>query len=282
MRKKFVDLARQTVANDARSFVLLGDISVGAFLDSQDQLIPQVFNMGIAEQAMIGFAAGLTETGGNVIVHTIAAFLVERAFEQIKLCCGYNQRKLILISANGPFDYDRLGPTHHCPSDVSILSTVPNLDICLPSTVQDLEQCFEQAISSPRSTYIRLTNRVAELAVTPTAVEYGWRRIYITDGTPTEKPNQSGTALVCTGEGLKYCLRRSEQDAVIYWNPNPRSELPAVMSLYRTIKIFEPYTVAQFVIPTELAHQPIHIERRLFSIEPKKIMVPDMGWEDFE
>jgi transketolase C-terminal domain/subunit len=279
MRKKFVELAKQTVANDTRSYVLLGDISVGAFLDSQDQLIPQVFNMGIAEQAMIGFAAGLTETGGHVIVHTIAAFLVERAFEQIKLCCGYNQRRLILVSANGPFDYDRLGPTHHCASDVSLLSTVPNLDICLPSTVQDLEQAWQQALHSERSTYIRLTNRVARLEVEPTVLPGGWRQIYFTDGQASVTDNGSNTALICTGESLKYCLSRTTHNASIYWNINPAAKLPADLQRYKSIKVFEPYTVPQFMIPDDLPHH--NIQRKLFSIEPKKIMVPDMGWEDF-
>ena len=62
-------------------------------------------------------------------------------------------------------------------------------------------------------------------------------------------------------------------------NINPAAKLPADLQRYKSIKVFEPYTVPQFMIPDDLPHH--NIKRKLFSIEPKKIMVPDMGWEDF-
>ena len=79
MRKKFSELSKQELANNPNSYVLLGDISVGMFMGKDDNMPERVFNMGIAEQAMVGFGAGLNlASGGNVIIHTIAAFLVEQ------------------------------------------------------------------------------------------------------------------------------------------------------------------------------------------------------------
>ena len=266
MRKQFAELSKQEVANNPNSYVLLGDIGIGAFLDKDDNLPARVFNMGIAEQAMIGFAAGLSTAGGNVIVHTIAAFLVERAFEQIKLCCGYNNAKLILISANGPYDYDKLGPTHHCPSDVSILSTIPQFNIRIPATLEDMKDCYAEALASERGTYIRMTSRDAKVDSYST-VDSKWKKI-----------TGNNTAVVCIGESLTYQLNQND-GSTIYWTTDPSATIPDELSAYDNIVILEPYTVEQIKVPTSIRDK--YITRRCFSKEHKKIMKKNMGWEDF-
>ena len=269
MRKLFAELSKQEIAKSPNNYVLLGDISVGAFLDKEDNLPERVFNMGIAEQAMIGFAAGLSSAGGNVIVHTIAAFLVERAFEQIKLCCGYNNAKLTLISANGPYDYDKLGPTHHCASDVPILSTIPDFNIRLPATLDDMRECYTEAMASDSSTYIRMTSRAAQVD-DYTHINATWRRV---------NNKNSKTAVVCIGESLTYQLAQNS-DLAIYWTINPVDTLPAELDVYDEIIILEPYTMNLLQIPESFHCKTI--TRRCFGREHKKIMVKNMGWEDFK
>lgn len=270
MRKKFSELSKQELANNPNSYVLLGDISVGMFMDKDDNLPERVFNMGIAEQAMVGFGSGLSTAGGNVIIHTIAAFLVERAFEQIKLCCSYNNAKLTLISANGPYDYDKLGPTHHCPSDVSVLATLPNFNIRVPATVEDVEECFAEAMAGDTSTYIRLTSRAAKVE-NYTRIDSKWKKI---DGLDHD------TAVVCVGEGLTFHLDRNKGvDVSVFWTADPQATLPEELLKYQRIVIFEPYTVEQLKVPEFLKEK--RISRRTFRREHKKIMEKNMGWEDF-
>jgi transketolase len=270
MRKTFAELSKQELQTNPNSFVLLGDISVGNFLDANDNLPDRVFNMGIAEQAMVGFAAGLSTANGNVIVHTIAAFLIERAFEQIKLCCGYNKNKLILISANGPYDYDKLGPTHHCPNDVTLLMTIPGMNIRIPATVEDMRECYQEALAYNDSTYIRCTSRAAKLDVEPVRIDYVWRKL----------PGRNGTrAVVCIGESLTYALQ-TYKDTPIYWTVAPRSALPMELDQFEEIVILEPYTNNFIQIPESFHCK--SITRRHFSIEHKKIMQKNLGWEDFQ
>jgi transketolase len=270
MRKKFGELSKAELTKNSDSYVLLGDISVGMFMDKDDNLPERVFNMGIAEQAMVGFAAGLSTAGGNVIVHTIAAFLVERAFEQIKLCCGYNNAKITLISANGPYDYDKLGPTHHCASDVSILATIPNFNIRVPATVEDVEESFNEAMSGDRSTYIRLTSRSAKVD-SYTKINDKWKQV---DG-------QSGTtAVVCIGESLTYHLQENAgSQTSIFWTTDPQATLPEELLAYEHVIIYEPYTVPQLQVPSFLEEK--RITRRCFKREHNKIMEKNMGWKDF-
>jgi len=269
MRKTFAEISKQELKNNPRSFVLLGDISVGNFLDANDNLPDRVFNMGIAEQAMIGFAAGLSTAGGNVIVHTIAAFLVERAFEQIKLCCGYNKNKLILISANGPYDYDKLGPTHHCASDITLLTTVPGMNLRVPATVEDMQECYQQALLDSTSTYIRCTSRATKLDSTPVQIDAVWKKL----------PDRSGTkAVVCVGESLSYALQ-TYTDLPTYWTVDPQSQLPQELDQFQELLILEPYTADLLQVPESFDAK--KITRRHFSIEHKKIMQKNLGWEDF-
>ncbi len=275
MRKTFIELSRQELLRDPHSRVLLGDISVGGFMDANEQLVPGVLNMGIAEQAMIAFAAGISYAGHNVIVHTIAAFLVERAFEQIKLACGYNQCRLILTSANGPYDYDRLGPTHHCPSDVSLMATVPNLDIRVPATVEDVRECYAEALDNPHSTYIRLTSRSAKLPCEPIR-EGAWKKIYIRSGEASCEYQGQTQAVICIGESLTYWLsQKMDQDVALYWTADPRAVVPDDVECFQGILVLEPYTVP-------MLSAPVRAERRTFSIQPKKLITANMGWEDFE
>lgn len=271
MRKTFAELSKQELQNNPNSFVLLGDISVGNFLDANDNLPDRVFNMGIAEQAMIGFASGLSTLGGNVIVHTIAAFLVERAYEQIKLCCGYNQNKLILISANGPYDYDKLGPTHHCPSDVTLLMNVTNMNIRIPATVDDMTACYQEALASKNSTYIRCTSRAAKLEADPIYINNTWRRL-------SDRKGVRDRAVVCVGETLSYAMEKFTNES-IYWTTDPRSEMPSELGIFEEIVILEPYTASFIQVPETIRSR---VVQRHFSIEHKKIMTKNMGWEDLE
>ena len=73
-------------------------------------------------------AAGLSKVGLNPVVHTIAPFLIERSYEQIKIDLCYNNLKTNLVSVGNSFDYSGLGCTHHCPNDVMLINNLPNID----------------------------------------------------------------------------------------------------------------------------------------------------------
>lgn len=158
MRKSFAQYIKKLDKGNISFKVLLGDISVGLFIDENDQLNNNVMNMGILEQSMISFGAGLSREGILTFIHTISPFMIERAYEQIKLELVYNKNKCILVSANGPYDYNKLGPTHHCASDVPLMCILGDIDIYLPGTADDVSKCLDLAIKNANSSYIRLTS----------------------------------------------------------------------------------------------------------------------------
>lgn len=277
MRKEFITLCKAELELNQNSYVLLGDIGVGGFINSDESLPDRVFNMGIAEQALIGFAAGLSVENGNVIVHTISPFLVERAYEQIKLNCGYNGKKIILISANGPFDYEKLGPTHHCPADVNLLSLIPNLQIRTPPTVDEFKASFHEATASRASYYIRLTSR-STIVEKYAELEDGWKKICI----PATCSADRELAYICTGESLKFVLEECStvNRGSIFYHSNPLAKLPNVVTEFSNVKIYEPYLRSEFDLsPLRLGQS---VEQYLFDKNYKKTIRKNLGWEDFK
>jgi hypothetical protein len=164
MRKQFAEFIKSKLKEREDLTVLLGDISVGLFLDDSENLPLRVHNVGILEQSMISMAAGMSSRGYEVFIHTISPFIIERAFEQIKLDIVYNKNKVILVSANGPGDYNKLGPTHHCFSDVPLMRLLPGLQIYTPGRNEDVVRCLEAALFGKSAAYIRLTSRASAIS----------------------------------------------------------------------------------------------------------------------
>jgi transketolase len=174
MRNKFKLIINEVFESRKDLFLLLGDIGVFGFNDLLVRFPERAKNIGILEQSMVGMVAGLSKTGLIPIIHSIAPFLVERAFEQIKLAVGYHNSNCRLISIGASYDYINLGPTHHCPSDIAILSTISNLHIIVPSTASDFERLFRKSLDINAPIYFRLTDNASEY---DGDVDYGKCRI---------------------------------------------------------------------------------------------------------
>jgi transketolase len=114
-------------------------------------------NIGILEQAMIGVAAGMAMDGRIPVVHSIAPFLVERCLEQLKVDFAYQGLSGKFVSVGGSFDYSALGCTHHCPSDVATLLSIPGFEVVVPGTGLEFNRLFRESFDNGRNTYYRLS-----------------------------------------------------------------------------------------------------------------------------
>ena len=159
MRKQFVLTTEDVMAKDERLVVLLGDISVFGFRNAFQQFPGRIHNIGICEQAMTSVAAGLSKEGLVPVIHSIAPFVVERCFEQIKVDFCYQKLGGNIVSVGGSYDYAALGCTHHCPGDVAILHALPGMEIVVPGAPQEYDQLFRTAYANGQPTYFRLSER---------------------------------------------------------------------------------------------------------------------------
>ena len=157
MRKQFVTTIQDVMSKDDNLCLLLGDIGVFGFQKCFEEFPERTYNIGILEQATIGLASGMSKTNLIPVVHTIAPFIVERAFEQLKVDFGYQNVNGNFISIGNSYDYAGLGCTHHCPSDVAALSTIPNMQIISPGSSFEFDSLFRQTYNNGSPTYFRLS-----------------------------------------------------------------------------------------------------------------------------
>jgi transketolase len=113
------------------------------------------FNVGIAEQQLIGMAAGLAFEGKKVYTYAIAPFVSLRCFEQNKLdMCAMNL-PIVNIGVGAGYAYDVMGPSHHTVEDVSVMRVLPNLVIYSPSDGVSAGALVETVHADPRPQYLR-------------------------------------------------------------------------------------------------------------------------------
>jgi len=154
-----VQTVESILKQDDKVVLLLGDIGVFGFRNAFQQFSNRVYNIGILEQSTVGMAAGLSMTGLIPVVHTIAPFLVERCFEQLKIDFGYQKMGGNFVSVGASYDYAALGCTHHCPGDVGVLKNIPGMEIVLPGTSAEFDLLFRQTYANTHPTYFRLSER---------------------------------------------------------------------------------------------------------------------------
>jgi transketolase len=157
MRKTFYSILQNLVEKDSRIIALLGDIGVFSFQESMKKFPNRIYNFGIMEQTMVGAASGLAKSGFIPFVHSIAPFVTERCYEQLKLNLGYENANVFIVSAGNSYDYSGLGCSHQCPNDLRIVSSIPNFKTFCVGNVTDLKSIIEKNINISGPKYIRLS-----------------------------------------------------------------------------------------------------------------------------
>ena len=157
MRGEFAKLCLETIKNDSKSVVMVGDISHFLLRETEQVAPDRFYNIGICEQSMVGMASGMAIEGMRPIIHTIAPFLVERAFEQIKNDIGYQNTEVTIVTVGGTYDYSDLGCTHHCYGDIAMMRLIPNMQVFEPSTPQEFRTLFEKTWGNGLPKYFRLS-----------------------------------------------------------------------------------------------------------------------------
>ena len=138
--------------------VITCDVSTSAGLDRFRKTYPdQYLDLGIAEQNMIGVAAGLASENYKVITTTFAPFQTIRCCEQIKVNLGYMKQKICMVGLASGLALGTFGYTHCCIEDVGILRSIPNLTIISPADSSEAVKAVLASLEHKNSVYIRLT-----------------------------------------------------------------------------------------------------------------------------
>jgi transketolase len=136
------------VVNDS-----LGSSNLGGF---SERFPERTFNVGIAEQTMVGVGAGLAGSGRIPFVSAAASFLTGRATEQIKVDAAYGRNNVKLCGQSPGMAYGELGPTHHSVEDISWLRAIPEIGIVIPADDVETAATVRWAYEHQGPVYIRI------------------------------------------------------------------------------------------------------------------------------
>lgn len=181
LRQQFADTLLAIGPKEPRLVVMVGDISHGILQPYAKACPGRYYNIGICEPTIVNMAAGLAKVGLIPVVHTIAPFITERAYEQIKLDFGYQQLGGNIVSVGGAFDYSQLGCSHHCYTDVSLLCHLRRSMVVVPGSPLEFDKLFQELYANGRINYFRLPEHPHGIDFDPGDVQVG-RGIRVREG----------------------------------------------------------------------------------------------------
>ena len=159
MRDTFTQTMDAMLDENPSLAVVFADISYAAMKSAQQRHPDRVINLGIREQLLISVTGGLALSGLRPVAHTFSSFLVERAFEQIKLDLGHQDVGAVLVSAGASYDMTRGGRTHQGPGDVALIDTLPGWTVYVPGHPAEAELFLRRAVARDDRVYVRLSEQ---------------------------------------------------------------------------------------------------------------------------
>lgn len=138
-------------------FVLSGDLTESTRADRFAREFPQrFFNMGIAEQDMVGTAVGLSLTGKIVFVCSFSVFICGRAYDQIRISVCYNNANVKIAGTHSGLTVGADGATAQALEDIALMRVLPNMKVIVPADALEAKKATIAAASLPGPVYLRL------------------------------------------------------------------------------------------------------------------------------
>jgi transketolase len=154
-RDAYRDALVELMRTDPRVYCLDSDTGLFAKVD-WGAAGGRYVNLGIAEQCLVGVAAGLAAAGKLPYVTTMATFLTTRALEMVKVDVAYNHFPVRIAGTHGGLSAGHLGPTHHALEDLAIVRSLPGFTVVVPADAEQTEAAVRETAGAPGPVYLRL------------------------------------------------------------------------------------------------------------------------------
>lgn len=143
MRNKFAEVLYKESIRNSKICVVVADISPAGSMNLFRTKYPKRFiNTGVAEQSMVGIAAGMALRGLRPFCYTIATFALYRPFEMVRVDLCYQNLPVTIVGMGTGTVYSTLGGTHLTQEDISIARSIPNMNIIAPCDPNELEDAL--------------------------------------------------------------------------------------------------------------------------------------------
>lgn len=156
MRNNIIASVINEMEKDENIFFLTADMGINLVEKIEEKFPARYANVGIAEQNLVGVAAGLANLGYKPFLYTISNFIIHRCYEQIRNDIVLHKYPITLMGTSTGYDNAPLGPTHHSIDDWGALRNIPNIDIYCPSSVTYANSLVKKILVNKRPAYIRI------------------------------------------------------------------------------------------------------------------------------
>ncbi|QSH41603.1 transketolase C-terminal domain-containing protein [Lentisphaerota bacterium ZTH] len=207
MRDVFLAGLIEKMEHDPKVFFLAADFGAPTLDILREKFPDRFLNVGIAEQNLINVAAGLALEGFKVCAYAIAPFITMRCYEQVKvnlaLMSQVKEMNVTLIGVGAGFSYVVSGPTHHSVEDISIMRTLPNVEVLSPADWVAAGSYVDFIVDNPGIKYLRFDSQPTP-AVYPEATEFADKGYNVLS-------NGSKACIVSTGYMTQEALEAAEK-----------------------------------------------------------------------
>jgi len=188
-----------------RDIVALTSDSRGSasMTDFGNQLPDQLVEVGIAEQNIVGMAAGLAASGKKPFITSYAAFVTMRAIEQVKVDVAYSNVNVKIIGISGGVSYGPLGMSHHALHDIAVMRAIPNIKMIMPADRYDTEKLMEELVNYEGPVYVRVGRNAVEEVHQSADYEFEI-------GKADQLSGGSDLTIIATGELVSTALKAAE------------------------------------------------------------------------
>lgn len=156
MRRHFVNAVLDATADRDDFMIISGDAGLGVFDDLRRDRPEAFLNLGVAEQNMACFGAGLALSGRKVVLYNIAPFVLYRCYEQVRNSICYMDLPIVLVGTGCGLAYAPAGMTHYAVEDLGVARTMPGLVTLSPCDPLEAQAAAHYALASSRPVYVRL------------------------------------------------------------------------------------------------------------------------------
>jgi transketolase len=156
MRNAFIDELVEHALKNSNIALVVGDLGFSVVEPFADRFPNRFINAGVAEQNMMGLAAGMASEGYHVFTYSIANFPTFRCAEQIRNDIDYHNLPVTVVAVGGGLAYGSLGYSHHAVQDYALMRSLPNMLIASPGDPMEVRACMRYLVNNPQPSYLRL------------------------------------------------------------------------------------------------------------------------------
>ena len=160
MRNTFASLLHEEMFRNKDVRFITADLGYGIFDKVREDFPNSTYNVGAAEQLMLGVAIGMSQEGLVPVCYSMSSFVLYRPFEFIRNYLNHEGANVKLVGSGRDQDYEHDGISHWAHDDELILRALPNIKIYKPKTLEELELNFREFIDNNEPSYFNLQRKI--------------------------------------------------------------------------------------------------------------------------